>query len=120
MNHLDGLGRPNGCECADSANGVVRVPPKELHRLIDWAARSLVLVAPVRLGDGLAREVEVEVAREAGRSSGTRENHPRYIPARILKRLRGDAVVRQELTKRALGVPGLQPRARVVGCHQLR
>src|SRR5438105_5750398 len=85
VNHLDRFRGPNGRERSNTANGVACVPLEELPRFFDRATRPLVLVTPIWLVHGLAREVEIEVRRSPSRSSGARENDPGGIPAGVVE-----------------------------------
>jgi hypothetical protein len=66
-------------ELLDPSNGVEPVALEEVRSALDRAALPLVLVAPVRITLGDAREVEVEVRRQPRRPSGAREHHAQHV-----------------------------------------
>ena len=71
--------RAHAREVADPRERVQGVAAQEVLGALDGTARLAVLVAPVLLDLGLAREVEVEVRRPAGRPGGAREHDAHHV-----------------------------------------
>lgn len=69
VEHIDTHRPSDRRELPNAGGRVGRVAPKELLSLIDGPARSLVLVAVVRLTHWTPREVQVEVRRKPSRPS---------------------------------------------------
>ena len=112
MQHVDPPGGLNRRERAKPPDGVARVADEKLVRLLDRPAFTLVLVTVIRLAYRGAREIEVEVRRQAGRPRGTGQDHLRHVarhgPSR---RFCATSRYAQELTESLWRIPLSQPRA---------
>ena len=75
---------PHALERLDPLERVDEVPVEELRRLLHGRALAAVLVAPVRLALGRAREVEVEVRRQPRRPGRAREHDAKDVGVLVL------------------------------------